>query len=258
MATRSPILVGYYTMVRKDFIRIVRIWSQTLLPPVVTMALYFAIFGTFIGSQVAAIHGYPYIQFIVPGLLMMSVITSSYMNTVSTFYFAKWTRTIDELLVSPMPSWVIIGGFVSGGLTRAFLVGVLVTIVSLFFTHLTIFNVGVIFAALVLTALFFSLLGLINGIYAKSFDAINIVPTFVLTPLTYLGGVFYSIDQLPGIFRTLSLANPILYMVNAFRYGFLGVSDVPLSISFGVMGGLTLAAFLLTIYLFHKGAGLKQ
>lgn len=255
---RSPILVGYFTMVRKDFIRIVRIWSQTLLPPVITMALYFAIFGTFIGSQVAAIHGFPYIQFIVPGLIMMSVITSAYTNTVSTFYFAKWTRTIDELLVSPMPSWTIIAGFVSGGLLRALMVGALVTVVSLFFTHLTLFNAGIIFAAVFLTAFFFSLLGLVNGIYAKSFDAISIVPTFVLTPLTYLGGVFYSIDQLPEFFRTVSLANPILYMVNAFRYGFLGVSDVPLSLAFAVMGGLTVAAFLLTIYLFHKGAGLKQ
>ncbi len=255
---RAPILIGYYTMVRKDFMRIVRIWSQTLLPPVITMSLYFAIFGTFIGSQVAAINGFPYIQFIVPGLIMMSIITSAYMNTVSTFYFAKWQRTIDELLVSPMPNWTIIAGYVSGGLIRAFLVGVLVTAVSLFFTHLTLFSLSVVFGAVFLTALFFSFLGLINGIFAKSFDAISIVPTFVLTPLTYLGGVFYSIDQLPEFFRTISLANPILYMVNAFRYGFLGVSDVPLSLAFGVMGGLTLAAFILTLYLFHRGAGLKQ
>lgn len=255
---RSPILVGYYTMVRKDFMRIIRIWSQTLLPPAITMALYFAIFGTFIGSQVDDIHGFPYIQFIVPGLIMMSVITSAYMNTVSTFYFAKWTRTIDELLVSPMPSSVVIAGFVSGGVMRAGLVGIIVVAVSLFFTHLALFSVGIIFAAAFLTALLFSFLGLINGIFAKSFDAISIVPTFVLTPLTYLGGVFYSVDQLPEFFRILSLFNPILYMVNAFRYGFLGVSDVPLSLAFGVMGGLTVLAFVTTIYLFHRGAGLKQ
>lgn len=255
---RAPILIGYYTMVRKDFMRIIRIWSQTLLPPAITMALYFAIFGTFIGSQVADIHGFPYIQFIVPGLIMMSVITSAYMNTVSTFYFAKWTRTIDELLVSPMPSWVVIAGFVSGGVMRAALVGVIVVGVSLFFTHLTLFSVGIIFAAALLTALLFSFLGLVNGIFAKSFDAISIVPTFVLTPLTYLGGVFYSVDQLPEFFRMLSLFNPILYMVNAFRYGFLGVSDVPLSLAFGVMGGLTVLSFIATIWLFHRGAGLKQ
>ena len=255
---RSPILVGYFTMVRQDFMRILRIWSQTLLPPAITMALYFAIFGTFIGSQIAAVHGFSYIQFIVPGLIMMSIITSAYMNTVSTFYFAKWQRTIDEMLVSPMPSWVVIAGFVSGGLIRAFLVGIIVIIVSLFFTHLTIFSIGVLFLAAFLTALFFSFLGLINGIFAKSFDAISIVPTFVLTPLTYLGGVFYSIDQLPEFFRTISLANPILYMVNAFRYGFLGVSDVSLGVSFAVLGGLTVAAFILTIWLFKRGAGLKQ
>ena len=258
MATRSPILVGYYTMVRKDFMRIIRIWSQTLLPPAITMALYFAIFGTFIGSQVDAIDGFPYIQFIVPGLVMMSVITSSYMNTVSTFYFAKWLKTIHEILVSPMPSWTVVAGYVSGGVLRAFLVGVIVIAVSLFFTHLTLYSIWIVFAAAFLTALLFSLLGLINAIFAKSFDAINIVPTFVLTPLTYLGGIFYSIDQLPEFFRIVSLFNPILYMVNAFRYGFLGISDVPLSLAFGVMGGLTLVAFIMTLYLFHKGAGIKS
>ncbi|MES2668107.1 MAG: ABC transporter permease [Patescibacteria group bacterium] len=256
--TRSPILTGYYTMVRKDTMRIIRIWSQTLLPPAVTMGLYFAIFGAFIGSQVDAIQGFPYIQFIVPGLIMMSVITSAYMNTVSTFYFAKWQRTIDELLVSPMPSWTVIAGFITGGLIRAALTGVVVVAVSLFFTKLSFFSITVVLAAAFLTALLFSLLGLINAIFAKSFDAISIVPTFVLTPLTYLGGVFYSVDQLPEFFRTLSLFNPILYMVNAFRYGFLGVSDVPLSLAFGVMGGLTVLAFIVTLVLFRNGAGLKN
>jgi len=256
--TRSPILTGYYTMVRKDFIRIIRIWSQTLLPPAVTTGLYFAIFGVFIGSQVASINGFSYIQFIVPGIIMMSVITSAYMNTVSTFYVAKWQRTIDEVLVSPMPSWTVIAGFVTGGLIRAGLTGIVVILVALFFTHLTLFSVGVLFAAAFLTALLFSLLGLINAIFAKSFDAITIVPTFVLTPLTYLGGVFYSVEQLPEFFRTLSYFNPILYMVNAFRYGFLGISDVSLTVAFSVMGGLTVLTFIVTLMLFRKGAGLKQ
>ena len=255
---RSPILIGYYTMVRKDFMRIVRIWSQTLLPPVITTSLYFAIFGTFIGSQIRAVGGVSYIAFIVPGIVMMSIITSAYMNTVSTFYFAKWQRTIDELLVSPMPMWTIIAGFVTGGLLRAGLVGVLVVATSLLFTHLALFNVLVIFSAAFLTALLFALAGLVNGIFAKSFDAISIVPTFVLTPLTYLGGVFYSVDQLPPFFRTLSLFNPILYMVNAFRYGFLGITDVPLALSFAVMGGLVVVFFFLTLYLFLKGSGLKK
>ena len=255
---RSPILVGYYTMVRKDFIRIVRIWSQTLLPPVITTSLYFAIFGTFIGSQIRAVSGVSYIAFIVPGIVMMSIITSAYMNTVSTFYFAKWQRHIDELLVSPMPLWTIIAGFVTGGLMRAGLVGVLVVATSLLFTHLVLFNVLVIFGAAFLTALLFALAGLVNGIFAKSFDSISIVPTFVLTPLTYLGGVFYSVNQLPPFFRTLSLFNPILYMVNAFRYGFLGITDVPLALSFAVMGGLVVIFFFLTLYLFLRGSGLKK
>jgi len=256
--TRSPILIGYYTMVRKDFVRIVRIWSQTLLPPVITMSLYFAIFGKFIGSQVQNVHGVSYMQFIVPGLVMMSIITSSFMNTVSTFYFSKWQRTIDEQLVSPMPMWALILAFVTGGVMRGLMVGVLVIAVSLFFTHLAVANILVIIGAAFLTSLLFSCLGLINGIFAKNFDGISIVPTFVLTPLTYLGGVFYSIDQLPPFFRTVSLANPILYMVNAFRYGFLGVADLSVAVSFAVMGGLTIVIFLWALYLFIKGAGLKK
>lgn len=252
------IVVAYGTMIRKEFSRIVRIWSQTLLPPVITISLYFTIFGGFIGSQIGMIGGFTYMQFIVPGLVMMAIITSAYMNTVSTFYFAKWTRTIDELIVSPMPNWVVMAGFLSGGVMRAGLVGILVTLTSLFFTHITVFNLAVVFGAAFLTALVFSLAGLVNGFYAKSFDAISIVPTFVLTPLTYLGGVFYSIDQLPPLFATLSLFNPILYMVNAFRYGFLGVSDVNVWASFGILIGLTVALLILVLWLFKRGVGLKN
>lgn len=252
------IVVAYGTMIRKEFSRIVRIWSQTLLPPVITMSLYFTIFGGFIGSQIGMINGFTYMQFIVPGLVMMAIITSSYMNTVSTFYFAKWTRTIDELIVSPMPNWVVMAGFLSGGIMRAGLVGILVTLTSLFFTHINVFNLAVVFAAAFLTALVFSLAGLVNGFYAKSFDAISIVPTFVLTPLTYLGGVFYSIDQLPPLFAWLSLFNPILYMVNAFRYGFLGVSDVNVWASFGILIGLTIVLLILVLWLFKRGVGLKN
>lgn len=255
---KSPSLVGYYTMVRKDFLQVIRIWAQTLLPPVVTMTLYFLIFGKFIGSQVASINGFTYIQFIVPGLIMMSIITSSYTNTVFKFYFAKWTHNIDEILVSPMPNWVVIAGFVSGGILRAFVVGVLVTVVSLFFTHLVVANFLVLFAAAFLTALLFSFAGIINAIYAKTMDGISIVPNFVLTPLTYLGGIFYSIALLPEPFHTLSLFNPILYMVNAFRYGFLGITDIPLVHCFAVIIISTLIIFLWTLYLFHKGANLKR
>ena len=255
---RAPILVGFLTMLRKETSRIFRIWSQTLLPPVVTTSLYFAIFGTFIGSQVAKIDGFSYIMFIVPGLVMMAVITSSYSNVVSTFFGAKMQRYLEELLVSPLPNWVIIAGFASGGIVRSLIVAVLVLIVSLFFTHLVIFNLFIIFAAAFLTSVLFSLAGLVNGIYAKSFDGINIVPTFVLTPLTYLGGVFYSVDRLPHFFRVLSLANPILYMVNAFRYGFLGVSDVSVTISFIVMGVFIVVLLALALWLFQKGNGLKS
>jgi ABC-2 type transport system permease protein len=255
---RAPILVGFSTMLRKETSRIFRIWTQTLLPPVVTTSLYFAIFGTFIGSQVAKIDGFSYIQFIVPGLVMMAVITSSYSNVVSTFFGAKMQRYLEELLVSPLPNWVIIAGFVSGGVVRSLLVAVLVLVVSLFFTHLIIFNLFIIFAAAFLTSILFSLAGLVNGIYAKSFDGINIVPTFVLTPLTYLGGVFYSVSRLPPLFHRLSLANPILYMVSAFRYGFLGVSDVSVPASFAVMIVSILVLLVIALWLFKKGNGLKS
>lgn len=255
---KNPALIGFYTMVRKDIIRIFRIWSQTLLPPVITTSLYFAIFGGFIGSQVQPIDGVTYMQFIMPGLVMMTLITSSYMNTVSTFYFAKFIKNIEELLVSPMPSWVIVAGFIAGGVIRAFLVGILVVITALFFTHIEIANIFMVFGAALLTSLLFSLAGIVNGFFAKSFDAISIVPTFVLTPLTYLGGVFYSIDLLPEPFRTLSLFNPILYMVDAFRYGFLGISDVNPAMAFLVLGVLTLVFFLLTLWLFIRGTGFKS
>jgi len=246
------------TMMRKELVRIVRIWSQTLLPPVITTSLYFIVFGTFIGSQLADIHGYSYIQFIVPGLIMMSVITSSFMNTVSTFYFAKWTKNLEELLVSPTPDWVVILGFVSGGVLRGLLVGVLVTIVSLFFTHLTISSVVVLVSAVVLTSILFSLGGLINGVFAKGFDGISIIPTFVLTPLTYLGGIFYSIEMLPEFWQKVSLFNPILYMVNAFRYGFLGVSDIPVAQSFMVLGALMIICIGTLVYLFRQGIGVRS
>lgn len=251
-------LIAYYTMVRNDFMRIIRIWSQTLLPPIVTTSLYFIVFGTFIGSQLAPIHGLKYIQFIVPGLIMMSVITSSYMNTVSTFYFAKWTRTLDEILVSPMPEWLVILGFVSGGVMRGLMVGVLVGIVGLFFTHLAIQNIVVLLSALILTSVLFSLGGLINGAFAKSFDGISIVPTFVLTPLTYLGGIFYSIQQFPPFWQGVSLLNPILYMINAFRWGFFGVSDIAITTCFAVLLGFIALFVGVLLWLFRRGIGVKN
>jgi ABC-2 type transport system permease protein len=256
--TPEKIWVAYYTMLRAEFVRIIRIWSQTLLPPVVTTTLYFIVFGAFIGSQIQPIDGFSYMQYIVPGLIMMSVITSSYMNSVSTFYFAKWTKTLEEIMVSPTPNWVVIAGYVSGGVMRGLIVGVLVLIVSLFFTHLSVFNAAVLISALVLTSVLFALGGLINGVFAKGFDGISIIPTFVLTPLTYLGGVFYSVDMLPEFWRTVSLGNPILYMVNAFRYGFLGISDMRLWICFAVLIGLTALFLGITVFLFKRGMGFRS
>jgi len=255
--TLQRIWIPYYTMMRKEFVRIMRIWSQTLLPPAVTSSLYFIIFGAFIGSQLAPIHGYSYMQFIVPGLIMMSVITSSYSNTVSTFFFAKFIHNLDEMLVSPTPNWVIVLGFVSGGVLRGLLVGALVLVVSLFFTHLVVYNALVLLSAITLTSVLFSLGGLINGVFAKGFDGMSIVPTFVLTPLTYLGGIFYSISQFPPVWQKVSLVNPILYMVNAFRYGFLGISDVPVWICFGVLFGCIALFVGVILWLFRQGIGMR-
>jgi len=256
--TPQQIWTAYYTMIRAEVVRIFRIWSQTILPPVVTTSLYFIVFGAFIGSQIPPINGYSYMQFIVPGLIMMSVITSAYMNTVSTFYFAKWTKTIEEVLVSPTPNWVVILGYVSGGVLRGLIVGFCVLLVSLFFSHLAIANMAVLVAALVLTSVLFSLGGLINGVFAKSFDGISIVPTFVLTPLTYLGGIFYSVSMLPPFWQTVSHFNPILYMINAFRFGFLGISDISLTTCFAVLIGCTLLFLGVVVVLFKRGLGLKN
>lgn len=256
--TPQHLWTAYYTMMRKELVRIIRIWSQTLLPPVVTTGLYFVVFGAFIGSQIAPIDGFTYMQFIVPGLIMMSAITSAYQNTVSTLFFAKFVRNIDELLVSPTPSWVVVAGFMSGGVLRALLVSVLVLLVSLFFTHLVVFNALVLVAALVLTSTLFAFAGLINGMFAKGFDGISIVPTFVLTPLTYLGGIFYSVKMLPEFWQTVSLFNPILYMVNAFRYGFLGITDIALWQCFAVLIAFNLVFGAIVLTFFTRGVGVRN
>lgn len=251
--------MGYYTMVRKEFVRIVRIWSQTLLPPVITTSLYFAIFGTFIGSQVAAINGHSYIQFIVPGLVMLSVVTNSYTNVATTFFQGKFfSRNIDEILVSPTPAWVLIAGYVGGGMVRGGIVGILVLLVSVLFAVPTISHLSVVFLFLVLASMIFALGGLVNGIYAKSFDGITIVPTFVLTPLVYLGGVFYSVNALSPVFRSFTLVNPIFYIVNGFRWGFLGISDVSVTLCVGVLVALAVALIATAWYMIRIGLGLKQ
>jgi ABC-2 type transport system permease protein len=242
----------------REFQRIVRIWGQTLVPPGVTATLYFVIFGSLIGSRIGRMGGFGYMQYIAPGLIMMSVITNSYGNVVSSFFGARFGKHIEEILVSPLPNWLVVVGYLAGGLVRGLLVGAVVTVVACCFTHLTIHNPLIVVAAVVLTSGVFSLGGFINGVFAKNFDHISWFPTFILTPLTYFGGVFYSIDLLPGWARVVSHANPILYMVNGFRYGFLGVSDVDVGLAFGIMVAFVVGLFTLAVTLMERGIGIRE
>jgi ABC-2 type transport system permease protein len=254
----QDLFVAFWTIVRREIKRFMRIWAQTLLPPAITMTLYFIIFGNLIGSRIGEMGGFNYMEYIVPGLIMMSVITNSYSNVVSSFYSTKFQRHIEELLVSPVPEWVILSGYVIGGVTRGLAVGFIVTLLSLFFTDLQVQNLFVTISVVFLTAVLFALGGFINAIYANSFDDIAIIPTFVLTPLTYLGGVFYSIQLLPEFWQGVSQLNPILYMVNTFRYGILGVSDINVGFAFTMIllfiGGL----FSYSLYLLKKGKGIRS
>lgn len=249
--------IAYKTILRKEVRRFTRIWVQTLIPPAITMALYFVIFGALIGSRIGEMGGFDYMAFVVPGLIMMSVINNSYSNVVSSFYSAKFTKSIEEIQVSPTPSYIILLGFVSGGVMRGLSVGAIVTVLSMFFTEMRIHHLGVIVAVIVLTSVLFSLGGMINAIFANSFDDISIIPTFVLTPMTYLGGVFYSINLLPDFWQKVSMLNPILYMVNVFRYGFLGVSDVNVAVSFAGITVFLVIAFAYCFYLLEKGKRLR-
>jgi len=254
----SDYWTAFQTILTKEVLRFARIWVQTVLPPAITMALYFIIFGKLIGEQIGDMEGFRYIDFIVPGLILMSVISNSYANVVSSFYSSKFQRHVEELLIAPLPNWVILAGYVAGGVARGLVVGVVVTIVSLFFSDLTIHSYGVTLLVFILTSILFALAGFINAVYANSFDDISIVPTFILTPLTYLGGVFYSITLLPDFWQNISLANPVLYMVNAFRFGLLGVSDIPLWMAFLIIIGFIVALFAFAIYLLNKGVGIKS
>jgi ABC-2 type transport system permease protein len=250
-------LVALRTIVTKEVLRFARIWIQTVLPPVITTALYFVIFGNLIGPRIGPMEGFDYMEFIIPGLIMMAVITNSYANVVSSFYGSKFQRHIEEMLVSPLPNYIILIGFVLGGVARGLTVGIAVTAVSLVFNPLNIHSLWVMFSMVLLTSVLFSLAGLINGVYARSFDDISIVPTFVLTPLTYLGGIFYSIGMLPQFWQDVSLANPILYMVNAFRYGFLGISDISLATSYTISIGFIVVLYLFSLHLLRTGQGIR-
>ncbi|MCM2310326.1 MAG: ABC transporter permease [Steroidobacteraceae bacterium] len=250
--------VGFRTIVIREFSRIVRIWGQTIVPPAITATLYFIIFGSLIGRRIGDMGGVTYMQYIAPGLIMMSVITNSYGNVVSSFFGAKFGRHIEELLVSPLPNWLIVLGYITGGVVRGLLVGVVVTLIALFFTHLHVEHWFAVLAAVLLTSVIFSLLGFVNAVFAKNFDQISFVPTFILTPMTYLGGVFYSITMLPEWAQQVSKANPILYMVNSFRYGFLGLSDVNLGASFALMIVAAAALFALCAWLMERGIGTRE
>ena len=249
---------AFSTLVIKEILRFSRIWKQTILPAVITTVLYFVIFGHLIGSAIGEMDGIPYHNFIIPGLVMMAVITNSYGNTVASFFSSKFHGHIEEMLVSPVPNYIILLGFIGGGVARGLAVGAAVIIVVLFFTALPILHPLITISIILLTSILFSLAGIINGIFAKSFDDVSIVPTFILTPLTYLGGVFYSISMLPEFWQKLSLFNPVLYMVNGFRYGIFGISDINIAISYAIVIGFIVVLFGFTLYLLQTGKGLRN
>lgn len=253
----SEQLIALKAIATREFLRFIRIWIQTVLPPAITVSLYFIIFGQLIGSQIGDIDGFRYMDYIVPGLILMSVITNSYANVVSSFFSSKFHHSIEEMLISPLPNYIILIGFVSGGVARGLVVGITVTVVSMFFSNLNIHDYTVTFAVFVLTSILFSLAGFINAAYAKSFDDISIIPTFVLTPLTYLGGIFYSIKMLPEFWQDVSLGNPILYMINAFRYGLLGITDISLLNAFAIIIAFIVALYVFSLRLLNRGTGIK-
>ncbi len=258
MSRLATDLIGFETIVRREIMRILRIWAQTILPPAITMTLYFIIFGNLIGRRIGDMGGFGYMEFIAPGLIMMSVINNSYANVVSSFFGAKFGRYIEELLVAPMNEHWILLGYIAGGVLRGLMVGAVVTLVALCFTNLRLFHPWVMLSTLLLGAVVFSLGGFINAVYAKKFDDVAIIPTFVLTPLTYLGGVFYSISLLPEFWQQVSRANPILYMVNGFRYGLLGHSDVDLGLAYAIMLLAVAVLYGFSIFLLKRGVGLRS
>ncbi len=249
--------VALATVVGREFRRVRRIWIQTIVPPAITMTLYFIIFGNLIGSRIGEMGGFTYMQFIAPGLIMMSIISNSYGNVVSSFFGSRFGKYVEEMLVSPMPNYIMLLGYMAGGLIRGLCVGVLVTLIALFFTDLRMEHPWVTLSIVLLTSMVFSLAGFVNAIYARNFDGISIIPTFVLTPLTYLGGVFYSISLLPDFWQAVSRANPILYMVNAFRYGILGVSDISIGTAYLIISGFVVLLFVFNLYLLRRGVGLR-
>ena len=256
--TPKQIWISYQTLVLKEFIRTFRIWPQTLFPPVMTMTLYFLIFGKLVGSQIHATQGFTYMQYIVPGLVMMSVITNSYMHSSASFFIMKFQRSIEEILVSPMPNLIILLGFITGAVARGFVVGAIVLCIALLFTHLDVQHVGLMIFCVFMTAIFFAIAGVVNAVFARNFDDIAWVPSFVLTPLTYLGGVFFSVAMLPVFWKNLAYFNPILYIVDVFRYSVLGVKTVNINFALWILILLTLGLFLWALWLIQNSARLRS
>ena len=249
--------IAFETIVRREIRRFTRIWLQTLVPPAITIGLYFVIFGNLVGSRIGEMGGFQYMEFIVPGLIMMAVIQNSYSNVVSSFFSHKFQHSIEELLVSPVPNYIILSGFIVGGMARGLAVGTIVTVISLFFADLEIQNLFITVTVVLLTSIVFSLAGFINALFANSFDDISIIPTFVLAPLIYLGGVFYSVELLPPFWKFISALNPIFYMVNTFRYGILGASDVDVTWAFFILCVFIVILFASCIFLLRKGTGVR-
>ena len=252
------ISVALYTLMRKEVTRFIRIWTQTLIPPVITTCLYFLIFGNLIGPRIGPMQGHTYIDFIVPGLVMMSIITGAYTNVASSFFSSKFQRFIEEIMVSPVPNYVILIGYMTGGICRGIVVGGIVLVVSSLFANVSIVSPVITIAIFILTALVFSLGGMLNGMFARKFDDVSIIPNFVLTPLIYLGGVFYSVQMLPQFWQTVSLANPLLYVINVARYAFLGSSDVGIWVSFTVIGISIAILFTICMVLLERGYGMRD
>jgi len=250
--------ISFCALSRREIWRVFLVWLHAILPPAVTMTLYFIIFGEFLGRQISNIHGFTYMQYIAPGLIIMPAITAAYANTATSVYMAKFQRSIEEILVSPMPNQIILFGFLMGSLFRAFLITMITTVIALFFAHLHVFNFVLLFMTIFLSTVFFGLIGFTNGLFARKFDEVSFIPVFVLTPLTYLGGVFYSIKSLPPLWYHISLFNPVLYIVDAFRYGMLGIANTSITIAFTVMFSCAVAMFALNLHLLSKGVGIRQ
>ena len=255
--TPKQILIAFQTLSIKELVRCFRIWPQTIMPPVITTILYFLIFGKLIGSQLSAVQGFTYMQYIAPGLMMMQVITNSYVNASSSFFSMKFQRSIEEILISPTPNYIILLGFVTGSVARGLIVGLLVMVIALFFTHFDLHHVGLMLFTVLLTSIFFATAGVINGIFARNFDDVSWIPSFVLTPLTYLGGVFFSVSMLSGVWKKIAMVNPILYIVDLFRYSVLGITDANVIISLLVLLVLSCSLFILTLHLLSSSTRLR-